>query len=160
MCGWSSRQPAWSVKSTRRWREDPLDAGAGPNRLTQAAERRWRVLLVEDEAIIAILMEDLLDELGCEVVATAAELDGAIAVARTGEFDLAFLDVNLRGVPVYPVAEVLRARAIPFAFVTGYGSTGVDATRVEAPILQKPFQSRDLAAVLRRLQARQPPVDS
>ena len=114
--------------------------------MTQAAERRWRVLVVEDEAIIAILMEDLLDELGCDVVATAAELDGAIAAARTGEFDLAFLDVNLRGVPVYPVAEVLRARAIPFAFVTGYGSTGVDAAGVEAPILQKPFQSRDLAA--------------
>jgi CheY-like chemotaxis protein len=160
MCGWSFRQPASSVKSMRRWREDPLDAGAGPTRLTQAAERRWRVLLVEDEAIIAILMEDLLDELGCDVVATAAELDGAIAVARTGDFDIAFLDVNLRGVPVYPVAEVLRARAIPFAFVTGYGSTGVDAGRIEAPILQKPFQSRDLATVLRRLQSQQPRVEN
>ena len=160
MCGWSSRQPASSVKSTRRWREDSLDAGAGPTRLTQAAERRWRVLLVEDEAIVAILMEDLLDELGCKVVATAADLDGAIAAARTGQFDLAFLDVNLRGVPVYPVAEVLRARAIPFAFVTGYGSTGVDAAGVEAPILQKPFQSGDLAAVLRRLQAQLPPNEN
>jgi CheY-like chemotaxis protein len=126
--------------------------------LIQATERRCRVLLVEDEAIIAILMEDLLDELGCEVVATAAELDSAIAAARSGQFDLAFLDVNLRGVPVYPVAEVLRARAIPFAFVTGYGSTGVDAANVQAPILQKPFQARDLAEILRRLRSQQSPL--
>ncbi len=107
-----------------------------------------------------MLMEDLLDELGCDVVATAGNLDDAVAAAGTGQFDVAFLDVNLRGVPVYPVADVLRARAIPFAFVTGYGSTGVDAAHLEAPILQKPFQSRDLAAVLRRLRShsRRPPT--
>jgi CheY-like chemotaxis protein len=127
-----------------------------PSPLTQPAPSKIRVFLVEDEAIIAILMEDLLEELGCEVIATAAELDDAVAVARSGQFDLAFLDVNLRGVPVYPVAEVLRARAIPFAFVTGYGSSGVDAAHLEAPILQKPFQSRDLDAVVRLLRSQQP----
>jgi CheY-like chemotaxis protein len=114
------------------------------------------VLLVEDEAIIAMLMEDLLDELGCDVVATAANLNDAVAAAGTGQFDVAFLDVNLRGTPVYPVADVLRTRAIPFAFVTGYGSTGMDATHPGAPILQKPFQSHDLAAVIRRLLPHQP----
>jgi CheY-like chemotaxis protein len=113
--------------------------------------------VVEDEAIIAILMEDLLEELGCDVVATAGTLQDAIAAAGTGEFDLAFLDVNLRGVPVYPVAEVLRAREVPFAFVTGYGSTGVAAAHVEAPILQKPFQSRDLAAIILRLRSQRSP---
>ena len=123
--------------------------------MTPPAEPRTRVLLVEDEAIIVMLMEDLLEEFGCEVVATAAQVDDAVAAARTGEFDLVFLDVNLRGVPVYPVADVLRARAIPFAFVTGYGSTGVDTSHLKAPILQKPFQSRDLAAVLRILQSQQ-----
>ncbi len=127
--------------------------------MTQAAAGRCRVLVVEDEAIIAILMEDLLEDLGCQVVATAGTLEDAIAAARTGEFDLAFLDVNLRGVPVYPVAEVLRARAIPFAFVTGYGSVGVAATHVEAPILQKPFQSRDLAAIILRLRSQKSPND-
>jgi CheY-like chemotaxis protein len=132
---------------------------ADASALTQAPERRCRVLLVEDEAIIANLMEDVLDELGCEVVATAAELNGAVTAARTGQFDLAFLDVNLRGVPVYPVAEVLRARGIPFAFVTGYGSTGVDAANVEAPILQKPFQARDLAEILRRLRSQRSPAN-
>jgi CheY-like chemotaxis protein len=121
------------------------------------------VLLVEDEAIIAMLMEDLLEELGCDIVATAGQLDDAVAIAGTGEFDLAFLDVNLRGVPVYPAAEVLRARGIPFAFVTGYGTVGVDAAHGEAPILQKPFQARELDAVLRRLRSqrsqRPSPVD-
>jgi CheY-like chemotaxis protein len=126
--------------------------------MTEAAKGRCRVLLVEDEAIIVILMEDLLEEFGCEVVATAAELDDAVAAARSGQFDLAFLDVNLRGVPVYPVAEVLRARGIPFAFVTGYGSSGVDAAHLEAPILQKPFQARDLDAVLRLLRSQRSPA--
>jgi CheY-like chemotaxis protein len=135
-----------------------LDAYAGSSSLTLPIERRSRVFLVEDEAIIAILMEDPLAELGCDVVATAGELDEAIAAAETGQFDLAFLDVNLRGIPVYPVAEVLRARAIPFAFVTGYGSSGVDAPHLEAPILQKPFQARDLDAVLRLLRSQASPA--
>ena len=126
--------------------------------MTQAIDTRCRVLLVEDEAIIAILMEDLLDELGCDVVATTGELDDAVAAARSRDFDVAFLDVNLRGVPVFPVAEVLRARGIPFAFVTGYGSTGVEAAHTAAPVLQKPFQSHDLAAILRRLQPQRPPA--
>jgi CheY-like chemotaxis protein len=112
---------------------------------------RSRVLLVEDEAMIAMLMEDMLEELGCNVVATVGSIAEAMAAADSGAFDLAFLDVNLRGVPVYPVAEALRARAIPYAFVTGYGSAGNDAAHADAPVLQKPFQSQDLAAILRRL---------
>jgi CheY-like chemotaxis protein len=122
--------------------------------VTPPAEARSRVLLVEDEAIIALLMEDMLDEFGCDVVATAGRLDEAIAAARTGCFDLAFLDVNLAGVPVYPVAAVLEARAIPFAFVTGYGTAGINTPHAEAPILQKPFQSGELAAILGRLRSR------
>jgi CheY-like chemotaxis protein len=123
--------------------------------MTEAAEHKCRVLLVEDEAMIAMLMEDMLDELECEVVATVGQLDQAIAAAGAGAFDVAFLDVNLCGVPVYPVAEVLRGRGIPFAFVTGYGSAGADPAHAAAPVLQKPFQARDLAAVLLRLQSQQ-----
>jgi CheY-like chemotaxis protein len=137
-----------------------LDAFVGHAPLTQPAENKYRVLLVEDEAIIAMLMEDLLEELGCDIVTTAGTLDDALTAAGTGRYDVAFLDVNLHGVPVYPVAEVLRSRAIPFAFVTGYGSTGVAAVQVEAPILQKPFQLRDLAAVLSRLRSQQSPKDT
>ena len=127
--------------------------------MTQAAEPRCRVLLVEDEAIIAMLMEDMLADFGCDVVATEGNLDAAVAAARTGAFDLAFLDVNLHGVPVYPVADVLRARKIPFAFVTGYGTTGIGTAHAEAPILQKPFQFRDLAAILLRLRSPRSPAD-
>jgi len=121
--------------------------------MTAGTPTKCRVLLVEDEAMIAMLMEDMLGELGCDVVATVGQFDQAMAAAETADFDLAFLDVNLRGVPVYPVAQVLRTRGIPFAFVTGYGSAGIDPANAEAPILQKPFQSRDLAAILQVLQS-------
>src|SRR5271165_2043073 len=112
-CGWNSLPPAWCARSTRRW----IDA-----RMTEQAETRSRVLLVEDEAMIAMLIEDMLADLGCDVVATAGQLGEAVSLARSGSFDLAFLDLNLRGVPSYPVAQALRERGIPFAFVTGYGT--------------------------------------
>jgi CheY-like chemotaxis protein len=123
--------------------------------LTQREERTCRVLLVEDEAMIAMLMEDMLAEFGCEIVAIAGHIGEALTVADSGDFDIAFLDVNLRGESVYPVAKVLQERAIPFAFVTGYGSAGVDAAHSDVPVLQKPFQARELEAVLHRLQAGQ-----
>jgi CheY-like chemotaxis protein len=124
--------------------------------MTVGTGARSRVLLVEDEAMIAMLMEDMLSELECDVVATVGELQEALAIAGTGAFDLAFLDVNLRGSPVYPVAAALCARGIPFAFVTGYGTSGVDPAHPDAPVLQKPFQGRDLEAVLARLRPGQP----
>src|SRR5215468_1419490 len=95
-------------------------------RMTTTPNARCRVLLVEDEALIAMMMEDMLEEFACEVSATAGELDQAIEAARTQAFDMAFVDINLRGVPAWPVAEVLRERGIPFAFVTGYGTAETD----------------------------------
>jgi CheY-like chemotaxis protein len=112
-----------------------------------------RVLLVEDEALIAMLMEDMLAELDCEVSATIGQLDEAIEVAGLRQFDLAFVDVNLRGAPAWPLADVLRARGIPFAFVTGYGSVGMALAHADVPVLQKPFRARDLEAVLQRLRS-------
>ncbi len=103
--------------------------------------------------MIAMLMEDMLGELGCEIVAIAGHIDEALTLAGIGDFDIAFLDVNLRGESVYPVAKVLQARATPFAFVTGYGSGGIDAAHGDVPVLQKPFQARELEGVLHRLQA-------
>ncbi len=112
-----------------------------------------RVLLVEDEALIAMLMEDMLQDLSCEVSATVGQLDEAIAVAGSQMFDLAFIDVNLGGVPAYPVAEVLRSRGVPFAFVTGYGAAA-DAKYADVPVLQKPFRGQDLEAIIERLRTR------
>lgn len=98
-----------------------------------------------------MLMEDMLAELSCDVTHTAGRLDEAIAVANTASVDLAFIDVNLRGAPAWPVANVLRERGIPFAFVTGYGAAGTDEANAKEPVLQKPFRSQDLAAIIRSL---------
>lgn len=119
--------------------------------MTSETSHKHRVLLVEDESLIAMLIEDFLLDLDCEVVATVGQFHEALDAARNGEFDLAFLDVNLHGRPVYPVAEILQQRGIPFAFVTGYGTVGLDAKQTKAPVLQKPFQARDLAIVINQL---------
>ena len=121
--------------------------------MTEQTETRSRVLLVEDEAMIAMLIEDMLADLGCDVVATAGQLDEAVSLARSGSFDLAFLDLNLRGVPSYPVAQALRERGIPFAFVTGYGTAGADPAHADVPVLQKPFREGHLGAVVQLLRA-------
>ena len=109
-----------------------------------------RVFLVEDEALVAMLVEDMLADEGCTLVASANRLAEALAKAtdRSVEFDLAILDVNLAGEPVFPVAEALAARGIPFAFATGYGAGGLPDAWQSRPTLQKPFTARDIRAVL------------
>jgi CheY-like chemotaxis protein len=121
--------------------------------MTQQTLVRSQVLLVEDEAIIAMLMEDMLAEFSCDVLETVGELDAATAAAMTTHFDMAFVDVNLGGNPAYPVADILRARGIPFAFVTGYGSAGGQAAYEDVPVLQKPFRAQELEAIIERLRA-------
>jgi CheY-like chemotaxis protein len=112
------------------------------------AEGRRRVLLVEDEALVAMLIEDALLDLDCDVVTTAAQLEHAMAAAMHGSFDVAILDVNLAGKMTYPVARVLRDRATPFIFVTGYGAGGLDPEYAHCPVLQKPFRRKELATAL------------
>ena len=103
-----------------------------------------RVLLVEDEAIIAIMLEDTLTDLGCEVVGPVAHLADAVRLARSEALAGAFLDVNLAGESIYPVADLLAARGIPFVFVSGYGPAGIEARYAGAPILSKPILDADL----------------
>ncbi|WP_419758173.1 response regulator [Acidisoma sp.] len=107
-----------------------------------------RVLVVEDEAAISMLLEELLDALGCTVVAVAARLEDAMQKARTLAVDIAMLDVNLAGKQSYPVAQILRDRDIPFFFATGYGVEGLSADLQDAPVLVKPFRQAQLAAML------------
>jgi CheY-like chemotaxis protein len=107
-----------------------------------------RVLLVEDELHVQLLMEDFLEELGCKVQAVST-YDEALRAAGSAAVDAAVLDVNLHGQKSFPVAEVLARRDIPIVFSTGYGSQGIDAAWRERPWLQKPFVSEQLAQALR-----------
>src|SRR5829696_4237995 len=84
-----------------------------------------RVLVVEDEAAISLLLEDMLLDFGCEVVGPAARLGAALALVRDETVDLAILDVNVAGEPIYPVVSALADMKVPFVFSTGYGSAGI-----------------------------------
>lgn len=113
------------------------------------------ILVVEDEALIAMLLCDMLAELDCRVVGPLGRLEQAIEATRREEFDAAILDVNLNGEVVYPVAETLRDRGIPFAFATGYDGGDLRTPWNDWPYLvQKPFEWLDLARGLDRLLAR------
>ena len=94
--------------------------------------------------IVAMLVEDMLNELGHEVVGPAMRLEQALPLARNAELDWAILDINLNGVQSFPVADILRERGVPFVFATGYGTNGLlDAYR-DTLTLKKPFQLQDL----------------
>jgi CheY-like chemotaxis protein len=110
-----------------------------------------RVLLVEDEVIVAMYVEDVLSELGYQVVGIASHLDQALALARDSTFDIAVLDINLAGEMSFPVADVLRERRIPFLFVSGYTSGGLTEEYRSEPRLRKPFRTPDLAKAIKQL---------
>jgi len=103
-----------------------------------------RILVVEDEAAISLLLEDMLLDFGCEVIGPAARLSVALDAVAREKVDLAILDVNVAGEPIYPVAEALAQRSIPFVFSTGYGSAGIRDAFRDRPVLQKPFAQHDL----------------
>jgi CheY-like chemotaxis protein len=110
-----------------------------------------RVLVVEDEMLIGMLLEDMLTDMGHTVVAIIPRVNEALATARSEEFDIAILDVHLNGQAVFPVAEALIERGIPFVFATGYGERGLPEQYRSRPILQKPFAMDDLARTLAAL---------
>ncbi|KTF67900.1 response regulator [Sphingomonas sp. HT-1] len=107
-----------------------------------------RFLVVEDEMTIAFLIEDMLADLGHEVVEIAMRLPEALAAAERLDVDLAILDVNLDGHRSFPVADILTERAIPFAFATGYGALGLEGAYRERPVLAKPFLREHLVALI------------
>ena len=107
------------------------------------------MLVVEDEAFIAMMLEDMLNDLGYDVLGPVATCAQALAVLRKqGPPDAAILDINLGGESVYPVAEVLRERRVPFLFSTGYGEGAVPDRFNEVERLNKPFEPRRLRAAL------------
>jgi CheY-like chemotaxis protein len=112
-----------------------------------------RILVVEDEYLIRMLLEDMLGDLGYAVTAAVGTIAEASSLAQTGKFDVAILDVNLDGETIYPVADILAGRGLPFVFVTGYGERSLAEPYRDRPALQKPFQTEQLKATLAALLA-------
>jgi CheY-like chemotaxis protein len=118
--------------------------------MSQALSGR-RVLVVEDESLVAMLLETILEDMGCTPVGPASTVDEGLAIATGGEpLDAALLDVNVAGRQVFPIARALKDRAVPFVFSTGYGEGGLpDEWRGQATI-QKPFTEAAVRDALMR----------
>ena len=110
-----------------------------------------RVLVVEDETMVAWLLEDMLADLGCAVVGPAARVNQALAMLDAEAIDAAVLDVNLKGQKSYPVADALAARGVPFVFSTGYNKHSLPKRYQSFPMLQKPFDRLKLGDTLAKL---------
>lgn len=113
-----------------------------------------RILVVEDEMLILMMIESMLADLGCDSVTSAATVDKALALIETQVFDAAMLDVNLKGDNSRPVADALAARGVPFFFSTGNGGHHSMDGYEDRAILRKPFIFEHLAAVFTGLLAR------
>jgi CheY-like chemotaxis protein len=120
----------------------PTDKGTG-TRL-----KRLRILVVEDEALVALLLEGMLIDLGHSVVGPVARFSKALEMAQREELDVAILDVNIHGQETYAVAEALAARQVPFVFATGYDPKRLREPYRDGPVLQKPYMQSDLQKML------------
>jgi DNA-binding response OmpR family regulator len=105
------------------------------------------VLLVEDEALVSMMIQETLAEFGFDVLGPVATVSEALAAAREPCIDAAVLDINLGDDLVYTVAEILARRGVPFVFVTGYDSDSVDARFSGIPVLQKPIERESLQRI-------------
>ena len=117
-----------------------------------------RVLVVEDEAAIALMIEDMFQDMGCVIAGSAAAVGEALRCVEAGDFDFALLDVNLGGESVEAVADALAKADVPFAFASGYGRAGVPVRLQDRPAIRKPFGSAELEKILRDA-LRRPGVD-
>ncbi len=109
------------------------------------------ILVVEDELSIAMLLEEALLAASCILVGPVGRFNQAMALAREAAFQVALLDVNLRGIPAFPVADILVARGIPFVFLTGYGRADLPPRFDKLPILSKPFHITEMLRLVARL---------
>ncbi len=112
-----------------------------------------RVLVVEDEMMVAWEVEDVLSGWGCTVVGPVGRVDKALAMLDAEAVDMAVLDINLNGQNSYPVAGALEARGVPFVLLTGYGKDSLPSSYQTCPMLQKPFERFELGDMLTKLRA-------
>ena len=115
-----------------------------------------RVLVIEDEMLILMMIEDMLADLGCESVTVASKVGPAISLIEGQEFDTAMLDMNLNGIESYPVADALTAREVPYFFSTGNSLTNVKDGYRDQDVLKKPFTFEQLGNMLLRSLLRLP----
>lgn len=107
-----------------------------------------RVLIVEDEIFVAMLLEDMLAELGYEVAGIASRVDSALPMVDTLDFEFAILDVNLAGEPSFPVADAVARKGRPYLFATAYGRRGVIPAHAHCAVISKPFSTADLQSAI------------
>lgn len=110
-----------------------------------------RILIVEDQSLIAMELQDFLDRAGASTVGPVGRLQRALSMAESSSLDAALLDVDLNGERCWPVADTLSRRDIPFAFTTGYSNIVMPERFARHPRLPKPYREKDLLAVLRGL---------
>ncbi len=117
--------------------------------MTKLAGRR--ILIVEDEALVAMLVEDALLDAGAEVIGPVATVAEAMALLETATLDAAVLDLNLAGETSTPVADALATRGVPFVVATGYGAEGLPPGHSAVPVLAKPYDPDELTGTLSRI---------
>ena len=141
-----SRAPRW------RPRNQPTTprrtAAPATGRRTRRSLADKRLLVVEDELLVSMLVKSMLDDLGADVVGPCGRLADGVAAAKAERFDGAILDLNLAGEPADPLADLLLARGVPFVFITGYQRDSLDRRFANVPVLQKPIDATALERVL------------
>ena len=119
----------------------------------------FRVLVVEDEVLVSMVIEDMLTRFGCKVVGPAGNVSEALALIEAAAIDGALLDVNLGGERLgFRVADVLASRGIPVLFASGYGKSILVSPHLDVPVLPKPFDETMLRDAVRSLTRRRPPT--
>ncbi len=121
---------------------------AGGERTGEGEIGGLKVFIAEDESLITMLLEDILDELGCTVAGSALTLKQALEQSETVQADLAILDINLGGDPIFPVATRLAERGVPIVFASGYGVHSLPDAWRDRPTLPKPYSADQVADAL------------
>jgi CheY-like chemotaxis protein len=134
-------------------REQALDEKAAALANGRFVVKGNRVMVVEDEALVAMVVSDAMTDLGYQVIGPFSRPPDAIAALKDNEIAAAILDINLAGTLVYPVAEELTRRGIPFVFVTGYGIESIDKRFTDIPVLQKPIERETLQRIFMQARA-------
>jgi CheY-like chemotaxis protein len=142
--GWIAAPPLMATGS----RGQPHCSVQCGRRIKVNGGQKPRILVVEDEFMVGLLIEDMVLDFGGAVVGPAARFDCALQLARDADIDVAILDINLAGTLSYPIARVLRERGIPLIFATGYGESVLSTEFRDHPVLAKPFARKEFDEAL------------